>query len=172
MKTNRFELKDFRLNEILSMLTTYNGPSLSEELNRVWTGEARTVKFGNRFSVDLTPEDVKENPEFRPNEWNPTKSWNIPKNVDLMFSIQEKESGKEIARLRGHFDGENFRRPSGEPMYAFCRGFHATKYKSLIKCWPDDQKSEWISVDFLARVAEFDRRLVEEMEGYEKCLSR
>ena len=26
MKTNRFELKDFRLNEILSMLTTYNGP--------------------------------------------------------------------------------------------------------------------------------------------------
>ncbi len=37
MKTNRFELKDFRLNEILSMLTTYNGPSLSEELNRVWT---------------------------------------------------------------------------------------------------------------------------------------
>ena len=79
MKTNRFELKDFRLNEILSMLTTYNGPSLSEELNRVWTGEARTVKFGNRFSVDLTPEDVKENPEFRPNEWNPTKSWNIPK---------------------------------------------------------------------------------------------
>ena len=127
MKTNRFELKDFRLNEILSMLTTYNGPSLSEELNRVWTGEARTVKFGNRFSVDLTPEDVKENPEFRPNEWNPTKSWNIPKNVDLMFSIQEKESGKEIARLRGHFDGENFRRPSGEPMYAFCRGFHATK---------------------------------------------
>lgn len=89
-----------------------------------------------------------------------------------MFSIQEKESGKEIARLRGHFDGENFRRPSGEPMYAFCRGFHATKYKSLIKCWPDDQKSEWISGDFLARVAEFDRRLVEEMEGYEKCLSR
>lgn len=118
------------------------------------------------------PEDVKENPEFRPNEWNPTKSWNIPKNVDLMFSIQENESGKEIARLRGHFDGENFRRPSGEPMYAFCRGFHATKYKSLIKCWPDDQKSEWISGDFLARVAEFDRRLVEEMEGYEKCLSR
>lgn len=102
MKTNRFELKDFRLNEILSMLTPYSGPSLSEELNRVWTGEARTVKFGNRFSVDLTPEDVKENPEFRPNEWNPTKSWNIPKNVDLMFSIQENESGKEIARLRGH----------------------------------------------------------------------
>ena len=124
MKTPRFELKDFRLNEILSMLTLYSGPSLSEELNRVWTGEARTVKFGNRFSVDLTPEDVKENPEFRPNEWNQTKSWNIPKNVDLMFSIQEKESGKEIARLRGHFDGENFRRPSGEPMYAFCRGFH------------------------------------------------
>lgn len=118
------------------------------------------------------PEDVKENPEFRPNEWNPTQSWNIPKNVDLMFSIQEKESGKEIARLRGHFDGENFRRPSGEPMYAFCRGFHATKYKSLIKCWPDDQKSEWISGDFLARVAEFDRLLVEEMEEYEKCLSR
>ena len=29
MKTNRFELKDFRLNEILSMLTTYNGPSES-----------------------------------------------------------------------------------------------------------------------------------------------
>ena len=112
MKTPRFELKDFRLNEILSMLTTYSGP------------------------------------------------------------IQEKESGKEIARLRGHFDGENFRRPSGEPMYAFCRGFHATKYKSLIKCWPDAQKSEWISGDFLARVAEFDRRLVEEMEGYEKCLSR
>lgn len=172
MKTPRFELKDFRLNEILSMLTPYSGPSLSEELNRVWTGEARTIKFGNRFSVDLTSEDVKENPEFRPNEWNPTKSWNIPKNVDLMFSIQEKESGKEIARLRGHFDGENFRRPSGEPMYAFCRGFHETKYKSLIKCWPDDQKSEWISGDFLARVAEFDRRLVEEMEGYEKCLSR
>ena len=95
MKTPRFELKDFRLNEILSMLTTYNGPSLSEELNRVWTGEARTVKFGNRFSVDLTPEDVKENPEFRPNEWNPTKSWNIPKNVDLMFSIQEKNQGKK-----------------------------------------------------------------------------
>ena len=46
------------------------------------------------------------------------------------------------------------------------------KYKSLIKCWPDDQKSEWISGDFLARVAEFDRRLVEEMEEYEKCLSR
>lgn len=89
-----------------------------------------------------------------------------------MFSIQENESGKEIARLRGHFDGENFRRPSGEHMYAFCRGFHETKYKSLIKCWPDDQKSEWISGDFLARVAEFDRRLVEEMEGYEKCLSR
>lgn len=64
MKTNRFELKDFRLNEILSMLTTYNGPSLSEELNRVWTGEARTVKFGNRFSVDLTPEDVKETRSF------------------------------------------------------------------------------------------------------------
>ena len=105
MKTPRFELKDFRLNEILSMLTPYSGPSLSEELNRVWTGEARTVKFGNRFSVDLTPEDVKENPEFRPNEWNPTKSWNIPENVDLMFSIQEKESGQEIARLRGHFDG-------------------------------------------------------------------
>lgn len=35
MKTPRFELKDFRLNEILSMLTPYSGPSLSEELNRV-----------------------------------------------------------------------------------------------------------------------------------------
>lgn len=33
MKTPRFELKDFRLNEILSMLTPYSGPSLSEELN-------------------------------------------------------------------------------------------------------------------------------------------
>lgn len=123
MKTPRFELKDFRLNEILSMLTTYSGPSLSEELNRVWTGEARTVKFGNRFSVDLTPEDVKENPEFRPNEWNPTKSWNIPKNVDLMFSIQEKESGKEIARLRGHFDGENFRRQAESPCTHFAVDF-------------------------------------------------
>lgn len=167
MKTPRFELKDFRLNTLLAMLSTHDAESLnfSTELNRHWVpGKATTIKFCNRFSVDLTPEDVKENPEFQPNEWNPTKSWNIPKNVDLMFSIQEKESGKEIARLRGHFDGEYFRRPSGELMHAFCRGFHATTYKSLIKCWPDDQKSEWISGDFLARVAEFDRRLVEEME--------
>lgn len=116
MKTPRFELKDFRLNEILSMLTTYSGPSLSEELNRVWTGEARTVKFGNRFSVDLTPEDVKENPGVSSERMEPNEVLEHPQNVDLMFSIQEKESGKEIARLRGHFDGENFRRPSGEPM--------------------------------------------------------
>ena len=54
MKTNRFELKDFRLNEILSMLTTYNGPSLSEELNRgssskppsLIDGEANLFKLG------------------------------------------------------------------------------------------------------------------------------
>ena len=79
MKTNRFELKDFRLNEILSMLTTYNGPSLSEELNRVWTGEARTVKFGNRFSSHprrrqgkpgvsserMEPNEVLEHPQKR-----------------------------------------------------------------------------------------------------------
>ena len=164
MKTPRFELKDFRLNEILSMLTPHSGPSLSEELNRVWTGEARTIKFGNRFSVDLTSEDVKENPEFRPNEWNPTKSWNIPQNVDLMFSIQENESGKEIARLRGHFDGEG---SSSKALFNFalrellsitqakflCKRLFRVLLKSFLRISEDQAESPCthFAVDFMQR---------------------
>ena len=53
MKTPRFELKDFRLNEILSMLTTYNGPSLSEELNRVWEALQKTL-FPSRIKQNCS----------------------------------------------------------------------------------------------------------------------
>ena len=165
MKTNRFELKNWRLNTYLDMISTIDGSSqnFTAELNRQWVpGKAMTIKFCGRFSVDLTPEDVRENHEFKPNEWNPTKSWNIPKNVDLMFSIQEKESGQEIARLHGYFDGEYFRRPNGEFMSCFCRGIYSTKFKSQIKCWPEDENGEMITGRFLELVAEHDRRIEEE----------
>lgn len=167
MKTPRFELKDFRLNTLLDMLSTHDRdlPNFSTELNRQWIpGQAMAIKFGNRFSVDLTSEDVKENHEFQPNSWNPLRSWNIPENVDLMFSIQEIESGTEIARLRGYFDGEYFRRPNREPMHSFCRGVYATKYKSLIKRWPTEETEEVVTGTFLELVAAWERRINEYLE--------
>lgn len=169
MKTNRFELKDWRLNTYLDMISTSSKalPNFTAELNRQWVpGKAMTIKFCGRFSVDLKPEDVRENHEFKPNEWNPTKSWNIPKNVELMFSIQENKSGQVIALLRGYFDGEYFRRPNGGFMSSFCRGFHSTKFKSMIKCWPEDEDGEIISGRFLELLAEYDRR-IEEIEEEE-----
>lgn len=43
MKTNRFELKDFRLNEILSMLTTYNGLKNSIEFGLAKRGPSNSA---------------------------------------------------------------------------------------------------------------------------------
>lgn len=64
MKTPRFELKDFRLNEILSMLTPYSGPSLSEELNRVWTGEAGPSNSAIAFLSISPPKTSRKTRSF------------------------------------------------------------------------------------------------------------
>lgn len=166
MTTKRFELKDWGLATHLNSLSSYGKGSLnfSSELNLQWTGEARTIRFCNRFSIDITPEEVRENPEFQPDEWNPVKSWNIPENLDLMFSIQETESGKEIALLRGYFDGTSFRRPNGEFMNWFCRGISPGRYNCLIKRYQEDEKAEIVSGRFLELVAEYDRQDDEDEE--------
>lgn len=167
MKTYRFELKDHSFQVLLDGICSTQGKpyGFTVELNRQWKPGSKemTIKVDERISVRLTPEDIKENPRFQPTDWNPTRSWGIPEDEELIFSIRKSETEKEIARLAGYFDGLRFERPDGQSMHVFCRGLFPPRYKVLIKL--REEEDEKLSGEFLEIVYDWERKLEEVMNA-------